>query len=299
MNYPSPNLSPKGRETLIESGLGLKFTPVEKELSKLIKKDLVSKVKVKVIFLMILLTLWGCGVVSKKAAKNESKAEAKSEAKSEKAVSEIAEERPEDKVAKLTLQTPKNEYSSGEAIPLNATLKVGDFDLKVPKFSIEDQTLLSKIEVKFEDGSIIPPLKVLVESQKQSQYLEGRLVSTKAGVELKRAEEVNISTNNLLKYYDIKKPGKYALQCGISLEVYREVVEERPRRVRELESEIAEIQRNTKLPEESKAAAIQSLREEIQDELANYKGTRQKFVVLESYRGKAEIKSNIVEVAIK
>lgn len=246
--------------------------------------------------LSTLSVLSGCGASSTRTMK--SKSEVK-EVKSEKAAQTIIEERPEDKIAKLTIQTPKNVYNLGEAIPLNLSLKVGDFDLKLPKFSVEDQTLLSKIEVKSEEGVIIPPLKTLVEPQPQSQNLAGKIVRLKPGIEIKAKNVVDISTNNILKYYDLKKTGKYTFQCNVVLEVYREMIEAKPRRVRELEQEIAEIQRNTKIPDESKATAIQTLREEIQDALAEQKGPRQQFVVLDTYRGKAEIKSNVVQVTVK
>jgi hypothetical protein len=269
----------------------------QKELSKLIKANQILRILCFLLVILTLSTISACKATS--TSKQIVKPESESETKSEKVVQTVAEERPEDKIAKLTIQTPKNAYNLGEAIPLNLSLKVGDFDLKLPKFSVEDQTLLSKIEVKSEEGTIVPPLKTLVEPRPQSQNLEGKIVRLKPGIEIKARNAVDVSTNNILKYYDLKKPGKYTFQCNVVLEVYREMIEEKPRRVRELEQEIAEIDRNAKIPAESKATAIQTLREEIQDALAEQKGPRQQFVVLDTYRGKAEIRSNVVEVTVK
>jgi len=199
------------------------------------------------------------------------------------------------KIATLAIKAPKKSYEQGEAIPLKLTLKTG-FDLLMKKYSAE--MLLSRLIVKSEDGTEIKFQRRIVEPAAKILKKDGKRVECQPGAELKKGAEKSYSIDNLLEYFPITQPGVYSVQLNLKLPIYKDSFVQKPPQILEFEEQIAEYKKNPRFPENKKQMAIAALQEEIK--MLEKEGVRpEMFVVLSSWRGDAEIQSNLIEITIQ
>jgi hypothetical protein len=90
------------------------------------------------------------------------------------------------------------------------------------------------------------------------------------------------------------------LQALMELKVYRESLADQSPQILELEREIASVQSNTKLPADAKQEAIARLKEEMEfiQSSVEEKST-DIYLPLNSFRGSAELQSNVVQLTIQ
>jgi hypothetical protein len=202
------------------------------------------------------------------------------------------------KIARLTIETPKTTYKLGEAIPLELKLNVGKFDLLVPQDSVETEKMVSQLAVTSAEGTKIECLKTIPQPKPKELTKDGKAVQGQPGIELKADTEISTSIENLLEYYPLTQPGVYTAQLNIVLPVYKETVVQKPDNILELEEEINAFQSDSRLSADKKQQAIAALRDEIS--MLEEKGSRpQMFVVLDSLRGNAELQSNMIRFTIQ
>ena len=202
------------------------------------------------------------------------------------------------KIARLTIEMPKTNYKLDEAIPIELTLNVGKFDLLVPQDSVEPEKMVSHLVVKSAEGTEIECLKTIPQPKPEGLKKAGKSVQGRPGAELKAGTEISASIENLLEYYPLTQPGSYTAQLNIVLPVYKETVIKKPDSILELEEEIKAYQSDSRLPANKKQQAVAFLREEI--EMLEEQGSRpQMFVILDSFRGNAELQSNVIKFTIQ
>lgn len=202
------------------------------------------------------------------------------------------------KIARLNIKTPKTTYKLDEAIPIELKLNVGKFDLLVPQDAVEPEKMVSHFVVKSAEGTEIKCLKTTPQPKPKTLKKDGKSVQGRPGTELKANTEISASIDNLLEYYPLTQPGAYTAQLNIILPVYKESVMKKPDSILELEEEIKAFQSDSRLPANKKQQAVAALREEI--EWLEEQGKRpQMFVILDSFRGNAELQSNVIRFTIQ
>jgi hypothetical protein len=202
------------------------------------------------------------------------------------------------KIARLTIGTLRTTYKLGEAIPLELKLNVGKFDLLVPKDSVESEKMVSQLVVKSAEGTEIKCLKTIPQIKSKELTKDGKSVQGQPGIELKADTEISTSIENLLEYYTLTQPGVYTAQLNIVIPVYKETVVQKPDNILELEGEINAFQSDSRLSADKKQQAIAALREEI-SMLEEQGSLSQMFVILDSFRGNAELQSNVIKFVIQ
>jgi len=201
------------------------------------------------------------------------------------------------KIARLTINMPKTIYTLGEAIPIELKLNVGKFDLLVPEDSVEPEKMISHLVVKSVEGTKIESRKIIPQSKPEVLKKDGKSVQGRPGTELKAGTKISNSIENLLEYYPLKQPGEYTAQLNIVLPIYRETVVKKPDSILELEEEIKALKNDPRLPANKKQRAAAILQQEIS--MLEEEGQRpQMFVILDSFRGNAEIQSNVIKFTI-
>lgn len=201
------------------------------------------------------------------------------------------------KIARLTIKMPKTNYNLDEAIPIELKLNVGKFNLLVLSDSVEPEKMISHLVVKSSEGTKIESRKTIPQAKPEVLKKDGKSVQGRPGVELKAGAEILNSIENLLEYYPLTQPGEYTAQLNIVLPVYKETVVKKPDSILELEEEIKAFQSDPRLPANKKQQAIAALQEEI--DMLEEQGKRpQMFVILDSFRGNAEIQSNVIKFTI-
>ncbi len=200
------------------------------------------------------------------------------------------------KVATLNIETPEKNYTQGEAIPLKLTLKAGKFDLLMKEYSAE--MIVSRLSVKSEDGTEVKCQKNFLAPAAKPIKKNGKKVECQPGAFLEKGAEKSYSINNLLEYFPMTQPGFYKAQLNLKLQIYTDSVIQKPPKIRDVEEQIAEYKKSTRLSANKKQIAIAVLQEEIKT--LEKEGVKSKmFVVLSSWRGNAEIQSNLIEIAIR
>jgi len=202
------------------------------------------------------------------------------------------------KIALLTIKTPKTNYGLGEPIPIELKINVGKFDLFVLKDAVETERMASQLVIKSSAGTEIKSIKKIRQSKPEPLKKDGKQVQGRTGAELKADTEISGSIENLLEYYPLNQPGEYTAQLNIVLPVYKENVIKKPDSILELEEEIKLIKNDSRLPDNKKQVAVFALQDEIT--LLEEQGKRpQMFVLLDSFRGNAELQSNVIKFTVQ
>jgi len=200
------------------------------------------------------------------------------------------------KIATLTIETTKKSYQQGEAIPLKLTLKTVEFDLLMKRYSAE--MLVSQMTVKSADGTEIKRQKGVLEPAAKTLTKDGKKVECQLGIKLEKGAEKLYSIDNLLEYFPMTQPGVYTAQVNLELPLYKDFIVKKPRQIENLEVQIADYEKSARLSANKKQVAIAALQEEIKSLEAEGDFKSEMFVVLSSFRGDAEIQSNVTEITI-
>ncbi|MBC8229667.1 hypothetical protein H8E77_08995 [bacterium] len=202
------------------------------------------------------------------------------------------------KIARLTIETPKTTYNLGETIPIELKLDVGKFDLLVPQDSVGPEKMVSQLVVKSAEGTEIKCSKTIPQPKSEPLKKDGKSVQGQPGTDLKSDTEISESIENLLEYYPLMQPGAYTVQLNIVLPVYKESLMKKPDIILELEEELKAFQSDSRLSADKKRQAVAALQEEI--EMLEEQGKRsQMYVILASFRGNAELQSNVINFTIQ
>ncbi|MCZ6676490.1 MAG: hypothetical protein O7E52_04490 [Candidatus Poribacteria bacterium] len=203
-------------------------------------------------------------------------------------------------IADLHLSLSKPIYSPDEPIPLEMKIHVGKFDLLVPYSAVESRGAFLKLAVKDALGRVVTPKHpITFPGQTKTLIRKGKAVRCVQGTELKASTVKNAVLENLRTYYELK-PGDYTLQVLMGLKVYHKSLVDQSPEIIDIEREIALVQSDKNRPPDAKQEMIGLLRKEI--ERARIKEgdkLNQIFLPLDSYRGLAELKSNIIALTIQ
>ena len=191
-------------------------------------------------------------------------------------------------------------YGVTEPIPLDMTIQLGKFDLLVPYAAVSGRGAFTKLVVKDRLGQVIAPKPPITFPAKTKTVMwEDKVVSCIQGTELKAGEVRKASLKDLKSYYRLG-PGDYTLQVLMELKVYREIFSPEPPEVLEIKDEIRIVQADTVMPDDMKERMIRNLEKEIEglrsEEAAQLDGT---YLLKDSFRGAATLKSNIVSLTIQ
>ena len=202
------------------------------------------------------------------------------------------------KVAIIKLEMPKATYAIGEAVPVTLTLKLGKFDLLLPKEVVEGRRGGGGGVVKTVDGEEVKPNKPLGgASATKTVYHGGEPLKCIPGMELTKNSEISTSLENLSEYYPLQ-PGRYSLQVMTTLTVYKEIITEKSLEVQEIEDTITSIKNDTRLPADAKQDAITSLQADLELYHSDEE-SQEKYLPVNSRRGSTTIESNIIEFTIE
>jgi len=250
----------------------------------------IKKISYLLIFLAVVLFWSGC--LPKK--------QTETAVKSEK-IEPAETENPMDKIATLELSTEKSEYKSNEPIPLELKINIGKFDLPVEKASVEGEGTFFGLIVKDAEGKRVNRQKAISLNRNiVKNYQDDKLKRCVEGITLLKNQTISASINDLRKFYSLE-PGKYSLQVTMSLRVYNDnFLDEKLPAIAELEQEIVALKSDTKLSEAAKNDAIESIKQDIATLESKMEKTDsgRRFLPLDSLRGRAELKSNLIEINI-
>ena len=119
------------------------------------------------------------------------------------------------------------------------------------------------------------------------------------GIKLEKGTEMPYSIDNLLEYFPMTQPGAYTAQVNLELPLCKDFIVKKPKQIENLEAQIADYEKSTRLSANKKQIAIAALQEEIKNLEAEGNFKSEMFVVLSSFRGDAEIQSNVIEIKIQ
>lgn len=210
-------------------------------------------------------------------------------------------ENPMAKIATLKLSTPKSQYNSNEPVPVELTTNVGKFNLPIEKSVVVGVGAFSGLIVKDANGKRMKPYEILKPKRVIKKiYQDESLKRCVQGMMLAKNETVSASLVDLRKFYSLE-PGKYSLQVAMRLKVYeKNFLDEKPPAIAELEWTIIDLKSDTKLADAAKKDAIESIKKDIAYLESKLEKTEndQKYLPLTSLRGRAELKSNTIEITI-
>lgn len=203
-------------------------------------------------------------------------------------------------LAELQLTSPKSAYTPDEMIPVEMTIRLGKFDLLVPYVTVEGKGAFTKLVVKDAKGEVVKPrYPIAMASKPKRLFSKNKEVQCIQGVELKARTEKKAVLEDLQMHYKLA-PGDYTLQVLMNLRVYRESLVDQPMQIIEIQSDIARIQANRKLPADAKQEAIENLKKDIEMiESKRPKTSDQIYLPLRSARGAADIESNVLALKIQ
>ncbi|MYA73010.1 energy transducer TonB [Candidatus Poribacteria bacterium] len=203
-------------------------------------------------------------------------------------------------LAELQLSTPKTNYATKEAIPLELNIQNGKFDLLVPSFSVATKGAFTQITVNDANGQIVNPKHPITQENPQ-KYVQsdGKTVRCIHGFELKASETQELKLKDIQRYY-LLQPGTYTVTLSIELEVYTESITEEHPEIRELKQDMARIQNDPNLQGAAKQDALSYYQEQIKFIQERHKdAVKDIYLPVKSLRGKASLVSNSITVTVE
>lgn len=202
-------------------------------------------------------------------------------------------------IAELHLLLEKEVYPADEPIPLRLSVRAGKFDLLVPAASVEGEGAFAGLIVTDATGTEVAQNSPISWAPHMKNLLhDGKALDCIHGVELKSEEKSVAALEDLRAYYNLS-PGDYTLQVFMDLKVYREFLPDQSPMVVQIEKDILAIQRSRHRAE-AKQQAISNLRMEIAELQREQEEVYDKiYLPLDSLRGSADIKSNLVTLKVE
>ena len=203
-------------------------------------------------------------------------------------------------LAELQLSTPKTNYATKEAIPLELNIQNGKFDLLVPFFSVATKGAFTQITVTDANGQMVNPKHPITQENPQ-KYVQndGKTVRCIQGFELKASENQELKLKDIQRYY-LLQPGTYTVTLSIELEVYTESITEEHPEIRELKQDMARIQNDPNLQGAAKQDALSYYQEQIKFIQERHKDAVQDiYLPVKSLRGKTSLTSNSITVTVE
>ena len=188
----------------------------------------------------------------------------------------------------------KSTYSPKEPIPLELSIRGGEFDLFVPFANVATSGAFTQLKVTDTDGNIVEPKRLMSPPNTEEIFIEKERQSIQCirGFELKSATTQVASLTDLRKYYELQK-GNYTISLTMELPVYRDFLKKRNPEIIELEAEIKRIEKVTDahVSAADKRSAVNDLQQQIE---RLEKRSNDIYLPVKSLLGKASLTSNSV-----
>lgn len=217
------------------------------------------------------------------------------------AAEEVTEGEAAALLGEVKISTSQASYAMNEAIPIELTLKVGKFDLLVPRRYVEGDGAFANLTVSDADGSTVQPRQIIAISDSADRlFYEGQTIRAMSAIELESGKEYATTLTNLRELYNLPS-GQYQVQVSMRIPVYDEPkIPRQSPAIAQIEEEIALLRRDTKLAESAKSDAIAALRQQIQQlrAAAPPEEAEEYYLNISNLRGYAELESNILEFEV-
>ena len=199
----------------------------------------------------------------------------------------------------LSLIAFKSTYAPTESIPLELSIRGGEFDLLVPVVNVATSGAFTQLKVTDGDGNTVGPKRSIPLPNTKEIFIEkqGKSIQCIRGLELKSATTQVVSLADLRKYYEFQN-GNYTITLTMALPVYRDFLKKRNPEVIELEEEIKRIKKVTDahVSAADKRSAVNDLQQQIE---RLEKRSKEVYLPVKSLLGKATLTSNTVVLTIE
>ena len=193
----------------------------------------------------------------------------------------------------------KSTYVPKEPIPLELSIRGGDFHLLVPYVNVATSGAFTQLKVTDTDGNSVEPKRSIPIPNTAEIFMEknGKSIQCIRGLELKSATTQIASLTDLRKYYELQK-GSYTISLTMELPVYRDFLKKRNPEIIELEEEIKRIKKVTDVHVSAadKRSAVNDLQQQIE---RLEKRSNDIYLPVKSLLGKASVTSNSVVLTIE